>query len=472
MRRAKIICTIGPSSEQRETIRQMILSGMDVARLNFSHGNHDWFKKIVKIIREESEKLGKAVSIIQDLQGIKIRIGDVENGELILTEGQIIEIFPGNQLSNEKKIYISYPSLIEDVKAEEEILIDDGLLRIKIIEKKPDRLIGVVVEGGILKSKKGVNLPHTRTTLSSFTEKDQADLLLGIKIDVDYVAVSFIRNGNDIKKIKKWAKENNIILPSIISKIEKREALNNIEDILELSDGIMVARGDLGVELSPEEVPVYQKMLIDLANQKKKIVITATQMLESMKEHSRPTRAEASDVANAVLDGTDALMLSAETTVGKYPVEAVRTMDSIIRFTEERLGDKILPAFKVSNYFPEAIASGAVRVAQDINAKAIVVFSHSGFAALLISKLRPKMPIVAFTPDYKVYKKLSLLWAVIPMHIPQNIDFIDNAFLRETEKQLKSLNLAMDGDAVVFVASSPFMGNKNVIRLHRIGDSL
>lgn len=234
----------------------------------------------------------------------------------------------------------------------------------------------------------------------------------------------------------------------------------------------MVARGDLGVELSPEEVPVYQKMLIELANQKKKIVITATQMLESMKEHSRPTRAEASDVANAVLDGTDALMLSAETTVGKYPVEAVRTMDSIIRFTEERLGEKILPSFKVSNYFPEAIASGAVRVAQDINAKAIVVFSHSGFAALLISKLRPKMPIIAFTPDYKVYKKLSLLWAVIPMHIPKNIDFIDNAFLRETEKQLKSLNLAMDGDAVVFVASSPFMGNKNVIRLHRIGDSL
>jgi pyruvate kinase len=472
MRRAKIVCTIGPSSEQREIIRQMILSGMDVARLNFSHGNHDWFRKIVKIIREESKKLGKSVSIIQDLQGIKIRIGEVEYGEVILTEGQTIEIFPGSQLSNEKKLYISYPSIIEDVKAEEEILIDDGLLRIKIIEKLSDRLKGVVVEGGVLKSKKGVNLPFTRTTVNSFTEKDQTDLLLGIEIDVDYIAISFVRNGDDIEKIKKWAKKKNIILPSIISKIEKREALKNIEEIIELSDGIMVARGDLGVELSPEEVPVYQKMLIELANQKKKIVITATQMLESMKEHSRPTRAEASDVANAVLDGTDALMLSAETTVGKYPVEAVRTMDSIIRFTEERLGEKILPSFKVSNYFPEAIASGAVRVAQDINAKAIVVFSHSGFAALLISKLRPKMPIIAFTPDYKVYKKLSLLWAVIPMHIPKNIDFIDNAFLRETEKQLKSLNLAMDGDAVVFVASSPFMGNKNVIRLHRIGDSL
>ncbi|MCX7988488.1 MAG: pyruvate kinase [Thermodesulfovibrio sp.] len=472
MRRAKIICTIGPSTEKREIIRQLILYGMDVARLNFSHGNYEWFNKIVRIIREEAEKLDKSISILQDLQGIKIRIGDVEGGEVKLTEGETLEIFPGNEISTDKKLYIAYPPLLEDVKAEEEILIDDGILKIKIIEKLKDRLIGVVVEGGILKSKKGVNLPYTRTTIDSFTEKDKKDLLFGIKLDVDYIAVSFVRNENDLIKIKKWAAKNGVNLPPLISKIEKREALENIERILEESDGIMVARGDLGVELPPQEVPVYQKILIDLANQRKKLVITATQMLESMREHSRPTRAEASDVANAVLDGTDALMLSAETTTGKYPVEAVRTMDSIIRFTEESLKEKISSSFRVTKYFPEAIASGAVRVAQDIQAKAIVVFSHSGFAALLISKMRPQMPIVAFTPDYKVYRRLSLLWAVIPMHIPAAINLIDNMFLRETESKLRSLNLATNGDAVVFVASSPFMGNKNVIRLHKIGDPL
>ncbi|MCX8034065.1 MAG: pyruvate kinase [Thermodesulfovibrio sp.] len=472
MRRAKIVCTIGPATEKREIIRQLILSGMDVARLNFSHGNYEWFDKIVKTIREESEKLGKAVGILQDLQGIKIRIGEVESGEVELVEGETLEIFPGNEPSNNKRIFISYPPLLEDIKAEEDILIDDGILKIKVIEKLKDRLMGVVVEGGILKSKKGVNLPFTRTTIDSFTEKDKRDILFGMKLNVDYVAVSFVRNEKDLIHIKKWAEKNGFNLPPLISKIEKREALENINGILDQSDGIMVARGDLGVELPPQEVPVYQKMLIDLANQKKKIVITATQMLESMREHSRPTRAEASDVANAVLDGTDALMLSAETTIGKYPVEAVRTMDSIIRFTEENLGEKILSSYRVSKYFPEAIASGAVRVAQDIEAKAIVIFSHSGFSSLLISKLRPQMPIVAFTPDYNIYRRLSLLWAVIPMHIPAKIDVIDNIFLKETENQLKSLNLASKGDAVVFVASSPFMGNKNVIRLHKIGDPL
>ncbi len=472
MRRAKIICTIGPSTEKREIIRQLILYGMDVARLNFSHGNYEWFNKIVKTIREEGQKLGKAISILQDLQGIKIRIGEVEGGEVELIEGETVEIFPGNKLSNNKIIYIAYPPLLDDVKAEEEILIDDGLLKLKVIEKRKDRLIGVIVEGGILKSKKGVNLPFTRTTIESFTEKDKSDLLFGINLDVDYIAVSFVRSHNDLLTIKSWAEQNLLNLPPLISKIEKREALQNINEILEHCEGIMVARGDLGVELPPEEVPVYQKMLIDLANQKKKLVITATQMLESMREHSRPTRAEASDVANAVLDGTDALMLSAETTTGKYPVESLRTMDSIITFTEENLGNKILSSFKVSKYFPEAIASGAVRVAQDIQAKAIVVFSHSGFTALLISKMRPQMPIVAFTPDYKVYRRLSLLWAVIPMHIPASINLIDNIFLKETEDKLRSLNLASKGDAVVFVASSPFMGNKNVIRLHKIGDPL
>ncbi|GAB6182698.1 pyruvate kinase [Thermodesulfovibrio hydrogeniphilus] len=472
MRKAKIVCTIGPSSEDRTIIRSLIEKGMDVARLNFSHGNEEWFKKIVRIIREESGRLKKAVAILQDLQGIKIRISDVQGGEVFLNNGEIVEIFSGKEISDSKKIYISYPALLEDVKVKDEILIDDGLIRIKIIEKLNDRLKGVVIEGGVLKSRKGVNLPYTRTSVSSFTEKDKNDLLVGIDLDVDYIALSFVRSAEDIKTVKEWAKEKNFKLPPLIAKIEKREALQNINEILEEVDGIMVARGDLGVELFTYEVPVYQKLLIELANEKKKLVITATQMLESMREHTRPTRAEATDVANAVLDGTDALMLSAETATGKYPVEAVKTMDSIISFTEGNLFDRITSFFKVSDYFPEATASGAVRVAQDIRAKAIVVFSYSGFSALLISKLRPSMPIVAFTPDEKVYRSLSLIWGVIPMYMDKNTDIIDNAFLKETESKLKELNIVKDSDAIVFVASSPFLGNRNVIRLHKIGDPL
>lgn len=472
MRKAKIVCTIGPASQERKIIYQMIKNGMDAARLNFSHGNYEWFENIVKIIREEAGKLNKAVAIIGDLQGIKIRISDVENDEVELKEKQTIEIYPGSELSNNNKIFISYPLLLEDVKPGEDILIDDGLLKIKIIEKHKDKLIGKVIEGGILKSRKGVNLPFTRTSISSLTEKDKSDLAFAIKLDIDYVAVSFVRSAQDIELIKKWAKTQNINLPPLIAKIEKKEALENIYEILDVTDGIMVARGDLGVELPPEEVPFYQKMLIDIANQRKKIVITATQMLESMTEHSRPTRAEASDVANAVIDGTDALMLSAETATGRYPVQAVKTMSSIITFTEKNLSDKIISAFKVSKYFPEAIASGAVKVAQDIEAKAIVVFTHSGFSALLISKLRPSMPVIAFTPDEKVWKRLSLVWGIIPKHIPQKIDMIDNLFLNKTERELKKLNLVKEGDAVVFVASSPFLGNRNVVRLHKVGDPL
>jgi len=472
MRKAKIVCTIGPSSERREIIRDMISAGMDVARLNFSHGSFAWFENVVKIIREESENLKKSVAILQDLQGIKIRIGDVKGGEVKLNDGDIVEIYPGNKLSNEKKIFISYPCLIEDMQTGEDILIDDGILKIKVIEKRRDKLMGKIVEGGILRSRKGVNLPYTRTSISSFTEKDKSDLLFGIKLDVDYIAVSFVRNAGDIITIKKFAEENKIILPPLIAKIEKREALQNIQEIIDVVDGIMVARGDLGVELPAEEVPVYQKMLIEIANQKKKLVITATQMLESMREHSRPTRAEASDVANAVLDGTDALMLSAETATGKFPVESVKTMDLIISFTEKNLSDRIISFFKVSKHFPEAIASGAVKVAQDIGAKVIVVFTHSGFSSLLVSKLRPSMPVVAFCPDEKVCRRMSLFWAVIPRYIPQKRDIIDRIFLKETERELKNLNLVKKGDPVVFVASSPFFGNRNVVRLHKVGESL
>ncbi|MCS7203953.1 MAG: pyruvate kinase [Thermodesulfovibrio sp.] len=472
MRKAKIVCTIGPSCEDRQIIRKMIQVGMDVARLNFSHGNYTWFKDIVSIIREESKKLNKSVALLQDLQGIKIRVGEVKEGSIFLNEGQLIEIYAGSSISNEKRIFISYDSLLKDVDVGEEIFLDDGILKIRVIDKLADRLIGEVIEGGVLRSRKGVNFPNSSISSKSLTKKDKKDLIFGIKLDVDYIAVSFIRTAEDIEYIKSWAKKNNIKLPPLIAKIEKREAIENIDEILDAVEGIMVARGDLGVELPTEEVPVYQKMLIEAANSKRKLVITATQMLESMKEHRRPTRAEATDVANAVLDGTDALMLSAETAVGKYPVESIKTMGSIISFTEKAFPVRVASSLITNKSFPEAIATGAVRVAQEIKAKVIVVFTHSGFTALLISKLRPSMPIVAFSPDKKVYNQLSLYWGIIPRHLPKDVNIIDDLFLRETEKELKILKLVKDGDAVVFVASSPFLGNKNVIRLHKAGDSL
>lgn len=472
MRRTKIVCTIGPSCEDRQTIRRMIQAGMDVARLNFSHGDYSWFEKVVTLIREESKRMNKPVAILQDLQGIKIRISNVKGGEVFLKNEQLVELYAGDGVSDEKKIFISYDSLLKDVDVGQELLIDDGILRIKVIDKVDDKLIGKVVEGGILKSKKGVNLPNTKVSLNAFTEKDKSDLLFGIKIDVDYVAMSFVKKAEDIESIKKFARQNKISLPPIIAKIEKKEAIENIDSILEASDGIMIARGDLGVELPIEEVPVYQKMLIEWANRKRKIVITATQMLESMREHTRPTRAEATDVANAVVDGTDALMLSAETATGKYPVESVKTMSSIISFTENFFSSKITASLTQTQHFPEAIATGAVRVAQEIKAKSIVVFTHSGFTALLISKLRPMMPVVAFSPDEKVYRQLALYWGIIPKHLPKDVDIIDDLFLKETEKELRELKLVKNGDAIVFVASSPFLGNKNVIRLHKTGDFL
>lgn len=456
MKKTKIIATIGPSSDKSEIISQMIHAGMDAARLNFSHGDYFYYSEVIKRIREESLKSGKFVAILQDLQGSKLRINNVNGQEIELKEGETVEIFSGNEISTSKKLFVPYKNLIHDVKESDEILIDDGAIRIKVMQKLNDRIVGTVKEGGILKPKKGISFPNLNST-ESFTDKDKADLLFGINLEVDYVAVSFVKTKEDIVLIKQWAAKEGVKLPPLIAKIEKKEAIENIDEILDVTDGIMVARGDLGVSLPIEQVPVYQKKLIELANQKGKLVITATQMLESMREHSRPTRAEATDVANAVLDGTDALMLSAETATGRYPVEAVKTMNSIVEFTEKNLEHRIPVLYKVGSSFSEAIASGAVKVAQDINAKAIVVFTDSASTTKVLSKLRPSMPIIAFTLKQQTYRKLALFWGIIPV--------LNTYFSTEKiENTLINLNLAKKGDCVVIVS-----GQDNTIKLHRIG---
>jgi len=469
MRKAKIVCTIGPASGSRKIISELIKNGMDVARLNFSHGDHEAHKKIVSIIRKESSSQKKAVAILQDLQGIKIRVGDVEGGSAMLKAGEVVFIYPGTGTSSGKGLFISYPALLRDVKEGDAILLDDGLIKLIVVAKNRKALRAKVVEGGILRSKKGVNLPASKTSMPAFTEKDRNDLEFGIKNGVDYAAISFVRSAEDIKLVIDWARNNNLILPPLIAKIEKPEALDNINEIMEIVDGIMVARGDLGVEMPTEKVPIIQKMLINLANKKGKLVITATQMLESMTQHTRPTRAEATDVANAVLDGTDALMLSAETALGKYPVEALKMMGAIICYAEESFSSTMQYSYQMGTIFPEAIANGACKTAHNTGAKAIVVFTHSGFTARLISKIRPSMPIIAFTPDENVLRMLQLYWGVSAKLLKRkDVENIDARFMSDIEKALIKERLAKRGDSIVFAASSPFLGKPNIIRLHRI----
>jgi len=467
MRKVKIVCTIGPASSSKNTIRQLIRAGMNVARLNFSYGTHEWHKKVFETLREEAEKHNHTVAILQDLRGLKIRVGSLKGGSVFLRKGTPVFISPRDIEGDEKTIPISYPYIIKDARPGDRILMDDGLLQIKVIEKSKGGIKAKVIEGGLLKENKGVNLPGIRISASTFTEKDKEDLAFGLSIGVDYIAMSFVRSKEDIEQVKGWLKRHNATVP-VIAKIEKPQALENIDGILDASDGLMVARGDLGVEVSPEEVPLIQKALIQKANRAMKPVITATQMLESMTEHMRPTRAEATDVANAVLDGTDALMLSAETATGKYPIDALKMMDRIIRYTEAKGQGIQNPMFATTGKFSEAVADAACRASADIKAKALVAFTHSGFTALLASKFRPPVPVIAFTTMENTCKRMALYWGVIP-YIMKPLSSTDEMII-EVEKALLKKGLARRGDSIVIIASSPLTlgGKTNFMKLHRI----
>jgi pyruvate kinase len=463
-----------------------VRNGMDVARLNFSHGDHEGHRRAIQLVRKGSNQYKRPVAILQDLQGIKIRTGPVKGGSVFLEKGSKVALMPGEGTGDQTRIYISYADIAKDARKGEVISLDDGLIRLEIVSKGRDWLKTEVVEGGILKDRKGVNLPFG-VEAGSFTKKDAADLAFGLAMDVDYVALSFVRSGEDIERVEHWLKKRNRRVP-IIAKIEKAEALANMEEILDKTDGIMIARGDLGVELPAEEVPLIQKKLIALSNKKGKLVITATQMLESMTAHSRPTRAEATDVANAVLDGSDALMLSAETASGKYPVEALMMMSRIIKYTERES-----PAQTSSFGFPEirsaspaslrdpaatfenalfsgAVADAACKAAEDIRARFVIACTDSGFTARLVSKFRPRTPIIAFTPEGHTRKRMCLYWGVQPKLMPSPTG--TDKMIREVEKLLLEEKLVKKGDRIVITASAPLLGSgkTNLLKLHRIGE--
>jgi pyruvate kinase len=472
-RRAKIVCTIGPASSDSDTLEALIGAGMDVARLNFSHGEHDEHARVIAQVRHLAQKAGRPVAILQDLQGPKIRIGALVGGQIELVPGANFILTSEEIVGDDRRAYVSYAALAQDAAAGDQILLNDGLLRLEVLRSTGNEVECCVADGGTLRQRAGVNLPGVRVSAPSLTDKDRRDLQFGIEQGVDFIALSFVRRAADIEQLKNILQAAGAPIP-VVAKIEKPEALDELDAIMQIADAVMVARGDLGVELSPERVPFVQKQIIRRAFQHKVPVITATQMLESMIENPRPTRAEASDVANAVFDGTDAVMLSGETAVGKYPVEAAAMMARIVVEAEKNAAGEAQhhrhPLDSRQVAFPDAIAASACRIAEQVGAAAVVAFSQSGFTAQLISKHRPSVPIFACTPDELVFRRLGLYWGVVP-HSTAEAEGKDLDNLAEWIGQRLLAQGAVDrGDSLVILAGTPFgvCGTTNLLRLHRV----
>lgn len=479
---AKIVCTLGPSSGTKPLIRKLINAGMDVARLNFSHGDHESHLAMINLIRECSRELGKPVAILQDLQGPKLRVGKLPADGVELSANSIVRLFQIGDHSeqfegSEIALPLDVPNLTKAVKPGNRILLDDGKLELQVTKVDDSYVETRVILGGVLKSHKGVNLPGADLGIPRFTEKDRLDLAFGLSNAVDYVAISFVDSAEDIRGVKQIISEMNPARAKtpIIAKLERPLAIKNLHEIVHVAEGVMVARGDLGVETSPALVPIVQKEIIQMANRHAKLVITATQMLESMIDNPRPTRAEASDVANAVFDGTDAVMLSAETASGKYPVESVKMMVSIIQEAEKHKLE-----WSHASGFPEAalqddalaISNAAKTLAHDRDVSTIAVFTQSGKTALLMSKTRPRVPIIAFTPEGGTLTAMSLYWGVHPVHVPfadsleEMVRGVDNYLIKR--KQLKI------GEQVVLISGFPVgaMRLPNLALLHSVGEEV
>lgn len=471
MIKTKIVCTIGPASNSYEKIEKLIQRGMDVARLNFSHGSHEEHYQVIKNIRWTSLKTNKSVAILQDLGGPKIRIGKIEKESIFLKENSSFILTNREVPGDEQEVSVTFPSLPQKVKRGDCIFLADGTLELKVKELTPTDIICRIVRGGKLTSHKGINIPNISMDISSLTEKDYQDILFGIKNRVDFIGLSFIRNAEDILRVKKILKENGAEDISLIAKIEKREAVDNLKEIIEVSDGIMIARGDLGVEIPLENVPLVQKDIIKRCNFVGKPVITATQMLMSMVNVLRPTRAEVTDVANAILDGTDAVMLSEETAVGNYPLEAVETMNRIALRTEKAIDyKKILSerSLSVKPTNPDAISHATCQVAMDLNAKAIVTFTLSGSTARMVSRYRPPVPIIAASTRDSTVRKLALSWGVYPF----KSDELENTddMIEKSKKIALKTGLANLGDKIVITAGIPFKipGTTNLLKVETL----
>ena len=471
MRRAKIVCTLGPAVESIEKITELIDAGMNMARLNLSHGSHDEHQKRLDLVRAAAKKANKAVAILVDLQGPKIRLGKFSSGPHELSRGDTFTITTDDVAGTKEKVSTTYKGLPGDCKAGDAIMIDDGKVSVQVVQVKGNDVITKVIQPGMVSNNKGINLPGVAVSLPALSEKDIADLRWGLKAGVDFIALSFVRNAADIKDIHKIMDEVGVKVP-VIAKIEKPQAVENLQEIVDAFDGIMVARGDLGVELPIEDVPMVQKRCITMARESAKPVIVATQMLDSMMSNSQPTRAEATDCANAVLDGADALMLSGETSVGDFPIDAVKVMARIIERTEEVALDQIPPLKHSPATKAGAITKAATEVGSTVGAKFLVAFTQSGDSARRMSRLRSPIPMLALTPEIGTYNRLALSWGVESL-LTASVNHTDEMVMQVDTILIESKRVKI-GDLVLIVAGSPpgIPGSINAMRVHKIGDAV
>ena len=449
IKKTKIVCTLGPASENEETLRELIKNGLNVCRLNFSHGSHEEHKGRMDLVKKLREELNMPTAILLDTKGPEIRTGKFDVPEVLLEEGQTFTITMKDVMGDKERCTVSYKGLANDVKPGDTILIDDGLVGLTVKEVNNDNIVCEVQNSGIVKNHKGVNVPGVKVNLPAITEKDRSDIEFGIEQGIDFIAASFVRKVSDVLAIREILEENNAEHIKIISKIENQEGVENLDEIIEVSDGIMVARGDLGVEIPTEEIPVVQKLMIKKCNEAGKPVITATQMLDSMIRNPRPTRAEVTDVANAIYDGTDAIMLSGETAAGKYPVEAVKTMATIAKRAEETMRNRRDKINKSKNV-TDAISYATCTTAMDLEARAILSSTASGHTARMVSKFRPDCPIVATTSNESVRRQLALTWGVLPLMREKSAN-IDQVIVNSIEAA-KTSNYVSKDDVVVITA--------------------
>lgn len=471
MRRAKIVCTLGPAVESPEKVRELIAAGMNMARLNLSHGSYEEHQGRLDRVRAAAKESGKAIAVLVDLQGPKIRLARFENGPHELVRGDIFTITTDDVPGTKERVGTTYKGLPGDCKAGDRILIDDGKVTVEVVEVKGNDVVTKCIQPGFVSNNKGINLPGVAVSVPAMSEKDEDDLRWGLRTGADFIALSFVRNAADIKDVHAIMDEVGIRVP-VIAKIEKPQAVTNLVEIVEAFDGIMVARGDLGVELPIEDVPMVQKRCVELARDAAKPVIVATQMLDSMITNSSPTRAEATDCANAVLDGADALMLSGETSVGEFAIEAVKTMARIIERTEELGLERIRPLMTAPRTKGGAITKAASEVGATVGAKFLVTFTQSGDSARRISRLRSPIPILAITPEEGTYNRLALSWGVESLVTPM-VKHTDEMVL-QADKMLLDGKRANEGELVMIVAGSPpgIPGSTNAMRVHKVGDAV
>ena len=471
----KIVATIGPASREPETLRAMIRGGMNVARINFSHGDHRAHGETIDNIRRLADEEGAVVAVLCDIQGPKIRIGDLREESIALEIGDRITLTLDERIGGDGIVSLPHPEFVRDIEAGATLLLDDGNLQFKVLATDGRNLACEVVVGGALKSRKGVSAPNARLTLSAITEKDREDIEFALTKDCDYMAMSFVRSAEDIRELKRLMRRLNR-QAAVIAKIEMGEALENIEEIIAVCDGIMVARGDLGIETPAEEVPFHQKRIIKLCNMAAKPVITATQMLESMTENPRPTRAEASDVYNAILDGTDAIMLSAESASGSYPVRAVEVMSEIAGIAEQNLSYRSAPmansagAGEALEDVSDAISKATTEISQAIKPRAIVTTSMSGYTTRRVAKERPSTPILCMTPNTTTQRRMALVWGVTSLQVQEftTIDEMISVIVRTAHDN----RLVAMGDRLVIIAGVPFGidGQTNLVKIHTVGE--